>query len=40
MAMLTTLMVYEKTQPRGRRVVPVAGTTLFATALMIAVYSA
>jgi predicted metal-binding membrane protein len=40
MALLTTLMVYEKTQPRGRRVVPVAGTTLFATALMIAVYSA
>jgi predicted metal-binding membrane protein len=40
MAMLTALMVYEKTQPRGRRVVPVAGTTLFATALMIAAYSA
>ena len=40
MAMLTTLMVYEKTQPRGRRVVPAAGATLVATALMIAVYSA
>jgi predicted metal-binding membrane protein len=40
MALLTALMVYEKTQPRGRSVVPVAGTTLFATALMIAVYSA
>jgi predicted metal-binding membrane protein len=40
MAMLTALMVYEKTQPRGRQVVPVAGVTLFATALMIAVYSA
>ncbi len=25
MAMLTALMVYEKTQPRGRQVVPVAG---------------
>jgi predicted metal-binding membrane protein len=40
MAMLTALMVYEKTQPRGRQVVPVAGATLFATALMIAAYSA
>lgn len=40
MAALTALMVYEKTQPLGRRVVPVAGTTLFATALMIALYSA
>jgi predicted metal-binding membrane protein len=40
MAMLTALMVYEKTQPRGRQVVPVAGVTLFATAVMIAAYSA
>ena len=40
MAMLTTLMVYEKTQPRGRQVVPVAGVTLVVTALMIAAYSA
>jgi predicted metal-binding membrane protein len=40
MAMLTALMVYEKTQPRGRQVVPAAGVTLFVTALMIAVYSA
>jgi predicted metal-binding membrane protein len=40
MAALTALMVYEKTQPRGRQVVPAAGATLVATALMIAVYSA
>jgi predicted metal-binding membrane protein len=40
MAALTALMVHEKTQSGGRRVVPVAGATLFATALMIAVYSA
>ena len=40
MAALTALMVHEKTQPGGRRVVPVAGATLFATAMMIAVYSA
>ena len=40
MAALTVLMVYEKTQPKGRQVVPAAGATLFATALMIAVYSA
>jgi predicted metal-binding membrane protein len=40
MAFLTALMVYEKTQPRGRQVVPAAGATLVATALMIGVYSA
>jgi predicted metal-binding membrane protein len=40
MAALTVLMVHEKTQPRGRRVVPVAGATLIATALLIAVSSA
>ena len=40
MAILTALMVYEKTQPQGRRVVPAAGATLVATAMMIAVYSA
>jgi predicted metal-binding membrane protein len=40
MALLTVVMVYEKTQPRGRQVVPAAGVTLLATALMIAVYSA
>jgi predicted metal-binding membrane protein len=40
MAALTGLMVYEKTQPRGRQVVPAAGVTLVATALMIAAYSA
>lgn len=40
MATLTAVMVYEKTQPRGRQVVPVAGATLVATAMMIAVYSA
>lgn len=40
MAMLTALMVYEKTQPRGRQVVPAAGATLLATAMMITVYSA
>jgi len=40
MALLTVVMVYEKTQPRGRQVVPAAGVTLLATALLIAVYSA
>ena len=40
MAFLTVLMVYEKTQPRGRQVVPVAGVTMFAMALMTAVYAA
>ena len=40
MAVLTAVMVHEKTQPRGRQVVPVAGMTLFATALVITVYSA
>jgi predicted metal-binding membrane protein len=40
MAFLTVLMVYEKTQPRGRQVVPVAGVTLFAMALMTAVFTA
>ena len=40
MAALTAVMVHEKTQPRGRQVVPVAGTTLVATALLIALYSA
>ena len=40
MAALTALMVHEKTQPRGRQVVPVAGATLVATALLIALYSA
>ena len=40
MAFLTVLMVYEKTQPLGRQVVPVAGMTLFAMALLTAVYSA
>jgi predicted metal-binding membrane protein len=40
MAALTALMVHEKTQPRGRQVVPVAGATLVASALLIALYSA
>jgi predicted metal-binding membrane protein len=40
MAFLTVLMVYEKTQPLGRHVVPVAGATLFAMALMTAVHAA
>jgi predicted metal-binding membrane protein len=40
MAFLTAVMVYEKTQPRGREVVPVAGVTLVAMALMQALLSA
>jgi predicted metal-binding membrane protein len=40
MAFLTAVMVYEKTQPRGREVVPVAGMTLVAMALMQAFLSA
>jgi predicted metal-binding membrane protein len=39
MAALTALMVHEKTQPGGRRVVPVAGTTLLATALLVSAMS-
>ena len=39
MALLTALMVHEKTQPRGRRGVPVAGTALVATALLVALAS-
>jgi len=39
MALLTVVMVYEKTQPRGRQVVPAAGAMLFAMALMTALIS-
>jgi predicted metal-binding membrane protein len=39
MAGLTALMVHEKTQPGGRRVVPVAGMTLLVTALALAALS-
>jgi predicted metal-binding membrane protein len=36
MAALTALMVHEKTQPRGRQVVPAAGVTLLVSALLVA----
>ena len=39
MAFLTMLMVFEKTRPRGRDAVPVAGVALMVTALTMAVYS-
>jgi len=39
MAALTALMVHEKTQPRGRRGVPVAGTALLFTAFALGAYS-
>jgi predicted metal-binding membrane protein len=35
MVALTALMVYEKTRPRGRRAVPVAGITLLAFAALV-----
>jgi predicted metal-binding membrane protein len=40
MALLTALMVHEKTRPGGRRAVPVTGVTLLAVALVVLAYSA
>ena len=40
MAGLTALMIFEKTQPGGRRLVPVAGAALIAMGLLVAVVSA
>ena len=39
MAALTGLMIHEKTQPGGRRLVPLAGASLLAMALLVAVGS-
>jgi predicted metal-binding membrane protein len=40
MALLTAIMVHEKTRPAGRRVVPVTGVALLATASVVLLYSA
>jgi predicted metal-binding membrane protein len=40
MALLTALMVHEKTQPSGARTVPVTGVTLLAIASTVLLYSA
>jgi predicted metal-binding membrane protein len=40
MALLTALMVHEKTRPAGRRVVPVTGVALLAVASVMLAYSA
>jgi predicted metal-binding membrane protein len=40
MALLTALMVHEKTRPAGRRAVPVTGATLLALASVVLTYSA
>jgi len=40
MALLTAVMVHEKTHPAGRRAVPVAGVTLLATASVVLLASA
>jgi predicted metal-binding membrane protein len=40
MALLTALMVHEKTQPAGRRAVPVTGVVLLATASVVLLASA
>jgi predicted metal-binding membrane protein len=39
MALLTALMVHEKTRPAGRRAVPVTGVTLLAIASVVLLYS-
>ena len=39
MALLTALMVHEKTRPAGRRAVPVTGVTLLAVASVVLAYS-
>ena len=40
MAVLTALMVYEKTQPAGARTVPVTGVSLLGAASVVLLYSA
>jgi predicted metal-binding membrane protein len=40
MAVLTALMIHEKTGPGGRRAVPVTGATLLATASIVLLYGA
>lgn len=40
MALLTTLMVHEKTQPTGRRTVPVTGVALLGLSSVVLLYSA
>jgi predicted metal-binding membrane protein len=40
MALLTGLMVHEKTRPAGRRAVPVTGVTLLALSSVVLLYSA
>ncbi len=40
MALLTAVMVHEKTHPAGRRAVPVAGVALLATASVVLLASA
>jgi predicted metal-binding membrane protein len=40
MALLTALMVHEKTHPGGRRAVPLTGVTLLASASVLLAYSA
>ena len=40
MALLTALMVHEKTRPAGDRVVPVTGVSLLALASVVLLYSA
>jgi predicted metal-binding membrane protein len=40
MALLTALMVHEKTRPAGRRAVPVTGVALLATSSVVLLYSA
>ena len=40
MALLTTLMVHEKTHPTGRRTVPVTGVALLGLSSVVLLYSA
>jgi predicted metal-binding membrane protein len=40
MALLTTLMVHEKTRPAGRRTVPVTGVALLGLSSVVLLYSA
>ena len=40
MALLTALMVHEKTRPAGRRAVPVTGITLLAMSSVVLLWSA
>jgi predicted metal-binding membrane protein len=40
MALLTALMVHEKTRPAGRRAVPVTGVALLGLSSVVLLYSA